>query len=58
MRIGVLEELKNHEYRAAIPSAGVLEAVRRGHQGGALTDHSVATALDIPWGPSDEFMAG
>jgi len=32
MKIGVPREIKNHEYRAAITPAGVMELVRNGHE--------------------------
>ncbi|WP_017617204.1 alanine dehydrogenase [Nocardiopsis gilva] len=32
MRVGVPREIKNHEYRVAIPPAGVHELVTRGHE--------------------------
>ncbi|WP_433825465.1 alanine dehydrogenase [Actinoplanes sp. CA-015351] len=69
MRIGVPKEVKNHEYRVAITPAGVVEAVRHGHEvliqagagvGSAITDEdylaagaSIAPDADAVWDAAD-----
>lgn len=69
MRIGVPQELKNHEYRVALTPAGVLELTRRGHDvlvergagvGCAFPDENyvaagarIVASADEVWGESD-----
>ncbi|MFC7530624.1 alanine dehydrogenase [Actinoplanes sp. GCM10030250] len=69
MRIGVPKEVKNHEYRVAITPAGVVEAVRHGHEvivqqgagtGSAITDEDyvaagarIAPTADAVWDAAD-----
>ncbi|GLX99991.1 MULTISPECIES: alanine dehydrogenase [Actinoplanes] len=69
MRIGVPTEVKNHEYRVAITPAGVVEAVRHGHEvlvqagagtGSAISDDdyvaagaTIAPDADSVWGAAD-----
>jgi alanine dehydrogenase len=72
MRIGVPKEVKNHEYRVAITPAGVVEAVRHGHEvivqtgagtGSAITDEDFAAAgaaiapdADAVWDAADMIL--
>ncbi|WP_430791399.1 alanine dehydrogenase [Actinoplanes sp. G11-F43] len=72
MHIGVPAEVKNHEYRVAITPAGVVEAVRHGHQvsvqsgagtGSSITDDDFARAgarilpdADSVWGSADMIL--
>jgi alanine dehydrogenase len=72
MHIGVPAEVKNHEYRVAITPAGVVEAIRHGHQvsvqagagvGSAISDDDYvgagATILpdaDTVWGTADMIL--
>ncbi|MBO3741574.1 alanine dehydrogenase [Actinoplanes flavus] len=72
MHIGVPAEVKNHEYRVAITPAGVVEAVRHGHQvsvqagagvGSAISDDDFAAAgarilpdADAVWGAADMIL--
>ncbi|BBH68169.1 alanine dehydrogenase [Actinoplanes sp. OR16] len=69
MRVGVPEEVKNHEYRVAITPAGVVELVRHGHEvliqagagvGSAITDEdyiaagaTIAPDADAVWDAAD-----
>src|SRR5690242_8365360 len=46
MKVGVHQEVKNHEYRAAITPAGVHELVRAGHQ--VLIEQDAGTGAAIP----------
>jgi len=46
MKVGVPQELKNHEYRVAITPAGVHELVRAGHQ--VLIQEDAGTGSAIP----------
>ncbi|WP_229072955.1 alanine dehydrogenase [Actinoplanes sp. DH11] len=72
MRIGVPTEIKNHEYRVAITPAGVVEAVRHGHDvlvqagagaGSAITDRdyvaagaTIAPDADAVWDAADMIL--
>ncbi|BAL90740.1 putative L-alanine dehydrogenase [Actinoplanes missouriensis 431] len=72
MRIGVPTEVKNHEYRVAITPAGVVEAVRHGHEvlvqagagtGSAITDEDyvaagarIAPDADAVWDAADMIL--
>jgi alanine dehydrogenase len=69
MRIGVPKEVKNHEYRVAVTPAGVVEAVRHGHEvivqagagtGSAVSDEdfraagaTIAPDADAVWDAAD-----
>ena len=69
MRIGIPQEIKNHEYRVAITPAGVHELVKHGHTvvvqqgaglGSSITDDEYAAAgavleagADAVWGEAD-----
>ena len=72
MHIGVPAEVKNHEYRVAITPAGVVEAIRHGHQvsvqagagaGSAISDDDYIAAgagilpdADAVWGAADMIL--
>ncbi|GGN81778.1 alanine dehydrogenase [Actinoplanes lobatus] len=72
MHIGVPAEVKNHEYRVAITPAGVVEAVRHGHEvsvqagagvGSAISDADFEAAgariladADAVWGTADMIL--
>ncbi|MBW6439659.1 alanine dehydrogenase [Actinoplanes hulinensis] len=72
MHIGVPAEVKNHEYRVAITPAGVVEAVRHGHEvsvqagagvGSAISDADFEAAgarilpdADAVWGAADMIL--
>jgi len=67
MRIGVPQEVKNHEYRVAITPAGVHELVARGHEvtvqagagvGSAVTDEEYRAAGADVVADADEVWAG
>ena len=45
MKIAVPSEVKNHEYRVAIPPVGVNELVRRGHEVFVQAGAGVGSAL-------------
>ncbi|MFI6099551.1 alanine dehydrogenase [Lentzea sp. NPDC051213] len=69
MLVGVPKEIKNHEYRVAITTAGVVELVRRGHDvviehdagaGSSFPDHEytaagarIAATADEVWATAD-----
>ncbi|GAA0462994.1 alanine dehydrogenase [Actinoplanes capillaceus] len=72
MHIGVPAEVKNHEYRVAITPAGVVEALRHGHEvsveagagvGSAISDADFEAAgarilpdADAVWGAADMIL--
>ncbi|MEU4619800.1 alanine dehydrogenase [Actinoplanes sp. NPDC023801] len=72
MHIGVPAEVKNHEYRVAITPAGVVEAIKHGHQvsvqagagvGSAISDDDYRAAgaailpdADTVWGAADMIL--
>ena len=52
MKIGIPQEVKNHEYRVAITPAGVHELVAHGHEVVVEQDAGVGSSI-----PDDDFVA-